>query len=119
MTIHGLDVVEEEEALAGRSGDVVRQQLHYSEHGKTAVLQLLRLVLSLGLALERVLQSTKEVLAPSELVRSSTGLNLPADELPVADRDDDLQPAEGRNSANGSNTVGDGFYKRNQKTSAI
>ena len=87
-------MVKEEKALSSRSGDVVRQQLHYSEHSKTAVLKLLGLVLSLGLALERVLKRSEEVLAPSELVRSSSRLNLPTDELPVANGDDNLQPAE-------------------------
>ena len=103
-------MVKEEKALSGRSGNVVRQQLHYSEHSKAAVLKLLGLVLSLSLTLKRVLERSKEVLAPSELVRSSSGLDLPADELPVADGDDDLQPAEGRDGADGGDSVRDRLY---------
>ena len=98
-------MVEDKETLAGRSGHIVGEECHYSEHGKTAVLELFGLVFSLRGAHQRVLQLAEESLSPAKLIGSSALRGFPADELPVADRDDNLQPSERRNSTDGSNSI--------------
>lgn len=100
-------MVEDKEALAGRLGDVVGEELEDGEHGKAAVLELLGadgLDVILGLHLLDV-----GVAAELEVADGAAGVPavLPADELPVADGGNDLEPAEAGDSANGANTVGD------------
>ena len=79
-------------------------QLHDTKHGKAAILDLLGLVLDFS----RPLDLGPEGLWPPSEVASGGPLSLlPSDQLPVADGDDNLQPAEWWDSADGFDAVGD------------
>ena len=90
---------------------VVTEELEGGKHGKAAILEFLGLVFdfSLGVLRERL---AKRVGAESEISRGIRALVqslvFPANKLPVSDGGDDLEPALGRNGADGSDTVGDG-----------
>ena len=98
-------MVEGEESLSRGLCDVVGEQLHDGEHAQTAVLKLLRL--QLGQLVPCEVNSFQNTSAVAEVTRLLALLWLEDGVLEETHEQEDLQPAEERNNADGGDSVGD------------
>lgn len=97
-------MVEGEEILASRSRHIVSKEFHDGKHGKSTVLNLLGALVHQFVTLRGTTRVEAEV---SDEIRSLLVLRIrPSYKLPVSDGTNDLDPAQGRDSTNGTNAVG-------------
>lgn len=98
-------MVQSEEVLTGRPGDVVCKELHDGEHCQSTVLDLLCALVNKLVTLRGLTGVETEV---SNEIRSLLILSIsPSNKLPISNRTNDLNPAKGRHSTDSTNTVGD------------